>query len=416
MEALRGTGRSTGQAGLLPRKMLVVLQVAFSLVLLSAAGLLADALRRFEHQDFGFEQEGRIVARINPRSAGYRTDRLPLLYRRIRAGVAGIPGVSEVALCLYSPQSGGGWGAAVFIEGRPAPGIRDEPFAAWNRVTAGFFDVLGNRIVKGRGISGEDTARSRKVTVITESFARKFFPNEDPIGRRFSSTASAGSGLVEVVGVAKDARYVTARLDEPARPFFYLPEAQADYTQGNMGSLFLNDVLVLPRPGSNLSIAMVRQAMAAVDPNLPIVSIRRMSEQVADQFAQQRLIARLTSFFGVLSLVLASIGIYGVTAYNAGRRVNEIGVRMALGADRGDVVRLVVRGAFGLIAGGLCIGLPLMFAAGRVLGNRLYGMSPFDPVVTAAAAGALGLSALAASLAPALRASWISPVDALRVE
>ena len=156
--------------------------------------------------------------------------------------------------------------------------------------------------------------------------------------------------------------------------------------------------------------------MASVDPNLPVISIRTLREQVAGQFTQQRLIARLTSFFGVLSLVLASIGLYGVTAYNAGRRTSEIGVRMALGADRGHVVALVLRGAFGLILVGLSIGLPLTFAAGRFLGNQLYGMNPYNPVVTLAAVLALGLSALVASFVPAFRASLISPLDALRAE
>ena len=156
--------------------------------------------------------------------------------------------------------------------------------------------------------------------------------------------------------------------------------------------------------------------MASVDPGMPLISIRTLREQVASQFTQQRLIARLTSFFGVLSLVLASIGLYGVTAHNAGRRVSEIGVRMALGANRGDIVRLVVRGAFGLVLFGLLIGLPLTFAAGRFLSTQLYGMNPYNPVVILAAVVTLGLSALVASFVPAFRASSISPLDALRAE
>src|SRR5439155_13033049 len=154
-----------------------------------------------------------------------------------------------------------------------------------------------------------------------------------------------------------------------------------------------------------LSIAAVRQAMASVDPNLPIISIRTLKEQVAGHFTQQRLIARLTSFFGILSLVLASIGLYGVTAYNAGRRVNEIGVRMALGADRGHVAALILRGAFALILFGLLIGLPVTFAAGRFLGSQLYGFDPYNPMVTFVAVVTLGFSALIASLIPAFRAS-----------
>ena len=200
------------------------------------------------------------------------------------------------------------------------------------------------------------------------------------------------------------------------RPAFFLPETQAEYTQTNMGSLFLRDIVIATPPGANLSIAQVRQAMASVDPNLPVISIRTLREQVSGQFTQQRLIARLTSFFGLLSLVLASVGLYGVTAYNAGRRTGEIGVRIALGADRGDIVALVLRGAFALVLSGLIIGLPLTLAAGRFLGSQLYGMSPYNPVVTLAAVVALGLSALAAALIPALRASSIAPLDALRVE
>jgi ABC-type antimicrobial peptide transport system permease subunit len=173
---------------------------------------------------------------------------------------------------------------------------------------------------------------------------------------------------------------------------------------------------LVTKPGSSLSVDQVRQAMASVDPNLPLISIRSLKEQVAGQFRQQRLIARLTSFFGVLSLVLASLGLYGVTAYNVGRRVREIGVRMALGADRSHIVRLVLRGAFGLILFGLLVGLPLTFAVGRFLGSQLYGMNPYNPVVTLIAVLVLALSTLIASFVPAFRASLTSPLNALRAE
>jgi predicted lysophospholipase L1 biosynthesis ABC-type transport system permease subunit len=253
------------------------------------------------------------------------------------------------------------------------------------------------------------------VAVVNEAFARKFFSNEDPIGKHFGREPGA-SREFEVVGVAKDARYLTYNPHQPGGPLFFLPEAQAEYTQTNLGSLFLHDIVILTRPGASLSFARVRQAMASVDPNLPVSSIRDLREQVAVQFSQQRLIARLTSFFGVLSLVLASIGLYGVTAYNAGLRVGEIGVRMALGADRGDIIALVLRGAFMLIVLGLIIGFPLTFASGKFLGSQLYGMNPYNPVVTLAAVLTLGLSAIVAALIPAFRASLISPLDALRAE
>lgn len=412
MEVLRGTGRSTPPGGLLPRKTLVVLQAAFSLVLLSAAGLLTTAFESLENQSFGFQQDGRIVVSMDPRLAGYRASQLSQLYRRIHDAVAAIPGVSSAALCNYSPLKGGAWGSGVFVDGHPAP---EDSFAAWDRVSAGYFEVIGTRIVKGRGITERDTAVSRHVAVVNEAFARKFFRGEDPIGRHFGRTPEAAREF-EVVGVTRDARYLTFNLDQPIGPMFFLPEAQAEYAQANLGSLFLHDIVISTRPGARLAGAVVRQAMAAVDPNLPIVSIGTLRDQVAGQFAQQRLIARLTSFFGILSLVLASIGLYGVTAYNAGRRVNEVGVRMALGANRGDVVRLVLGGAFGLVAAGLLIGLPLAFAAGRFLGSQLYGTNPYDPVVTVGAVLALGISALGAALLPALRASAISPMEALRTE
>jgi predicted permease len=414
VEALRGAGRATSGGGSLPRKMLVVLQTALSLALLSAAGLLTAALQHLENRNLGFEQDRRVVVSMNPRLAGYRPGQLSALYRRIHDSIAGIPGVASVALCLYSPP-GGGWGSGVWVDGHPSPGPGDDNSAAWNRVSAGYFDAIGTPILLGRGISTVDTADSRKVAVVSEAFARKYFRGEDPIGKHFGRTPDA-SREFEVVGVAKDARYLTRSLGQATGPVFFLPEPQADYTQIHLGSLFLRDIVIQTRPGAGLPVAAVKQAMATVDPNLPIVSIRAMKEQVAGQFTQQRLIARLTSLFGILSLLLASIGLYGVTAYNAGRRTNDLGVRMALGASRGHVVRLVLRGAGVLIVLGLAIGLPLTFAVGRFLGSQLYGMSPYDPMVTLGAIAALGVSALVASFVPALRASRASPLDALRSE
>ena len=421
IEALRGANRSTARVGSLPRKGLVVFQAALSLVLLSASGLLTAALHSLENQDLGFNQERCIVAKVNPRLAGYLLDQLTPLYRRIHDSLSSIPGVSAVALCKYSPLSGDNWGSGIWVDGHPPPGPRDDNSASLDRVTAGYFDVIGNPILRGRGISEQDTAASRHVAVINEAFARKFFGNEDPLGKHFGRDGM-GSGQYEIVGIAKDARYLPENLGKPISPFFFLPEAQHDFppkagaTEVSPGSHFLSDVVIVTRPGASLSIAQVSQAMASVDPDLPLISIGTLKDQVAGQFRHQRLIARLTSLFGVLSLVLASIGLYGVTAYNAGRRVSEIGVRMALGANRGHVVRLVLRGAFGLIFFGLLIGLPLTFAAGRFLGNQLYGISPYNPVVTLGAVLALGLSALVASFVPAFRASLISPLDALRAE
>lgn len=415
IEALRGASRSTVGSGSLPRKTLVVFQVALSLVLLSTSGLLTAALQSLENKDFGFEQDRRFVANIDPRLAGYRADQLSKLYSRIRDAIAGMPAVSSVALCLYSPQSGGAWGAGVWVDGHLPSGPKDDNSASWNRVTAGYFDVVGTPIVKGRSISEQDTAVSRGIAVIDETFARKFFGNEDPVGKHFGRKPGT-SREFEVIGVVRDARYMTSNLDRPGPPFFFLPEAQAEYARSNQGSLFLHDIVIETKRGVSLSTDEIRQAVSSVDPGMPVISVRTLGEQLASRFTQQRLIARLTSLFGVLSLVLASIGLYGVTAYNAGRRVREIGVRMALGATRGDVVRLVVRGAIGLILVGLMIGLPLTFALGRFLDAQLYGISPYSLVVTLSAVAALGFSALVASFVPAFRASLVAPLVALRAE
>jgi len=193
IEALRGSSRSTARAGSLPRKTLVVFQAALSLVLLSASGLLTAALHSLENQDFGFDQERRIVANMDPRLAGYRLDQLTLLYRRIQDSLSSIPGVSAVALCKYSPLSGNNWGAGVLVDGHPAPGPNDDDFSSWDRVTAGYFNVIGNPILRGRGITEQDTSTSRHVAVITQAFARKFFKNEDPIGKYFGRDGMGGA-------------------------------------------------------------------------------------------------------------------------------------------------------------------------------------------------------------------------------
>ncbi len=413
IEALRGAGRSTTRAGSLPRKTLVVLQAALSLVLLSASGLLSAAVQRIENQDFGFALDRRLVATINPRLAGYQPNQLHLLYRRIRETIADIRGVSSVALGLYSPP-GGGWGSAVFAEGHPGPGPHADVTSTWNRVTPGYFEVVATPLLRGRGFSEQDTADSPKVAVVNEAFARKFLGSEDPIGKHFGPLPRL-SGYFEIIGLVSDARYFTNGLDQPTGAMYFTPEAQADYTR-NAGALFLHDIVIAAKPGANVSTASVLQAMAEVDPNMPVISIRTLREQVASQFTQPWLIARLTSCFGLLSLLLAAIGLYGVTAYNAESRTGEIGVRMALGASRGDIIRLVLRGALALLLWGMLIGMPLTFAAGRLLGNQLYGMSPYNPEVMSAAVLALGVSVLVASLIPALRSSSISPSDALRFE
>lgn len=421
IEALRGAGRSTARSGSLSRKTLVVFQVALSLVLLAASGLLTAALRNLENQKLGFAQKGRTIVRIDPSLVGYRLDQLTTLYERIRDSLSSIPGVSRVAAVQYSPLSGNNWGADVWVDGRPAPGPHDDVLSYWDRITPVYFKAIGTPIMQGRGISRKDTATSQRVAVINQAFARKFFKHEDPIGKYFAQMGMGTSHQYRIVGIAQDARYFED-FAKPVGPMFFLPEAQLDYLpktpsmEAQPGSHILHDIIVVSHQGTDISGPQICKAMASVDPNLPIISIRPLRQQVAGEFSQQRLMAQLTALFGVLSLVLASIGLYGVTAYNVGRRTNEIGVRMALGASPARVAALVLRGAFALVVIGLLIGFPLALAAGKFLGSQLYGLNPYDPLVISLAVLTLGLSALIASLMPALRASLISPAEALRAE
>jgi len=424
IEALRGVSRSTARTGALPRKMLVVFQAALSLVLLAASGLLTAAVHRLESQRFGFLQEQRTIVRIDPGLIDYQPNQFTTLYDRIRDSLSSIPGVAAAAICQYAPQSGNNWATSVWVNGRPAPGPNEdnvENMVYWDRVTPGYFSAIGTQIIEGRSISEEDTATSQHVAVINEAFAKKYFNKENPIGQYFGRPELESPRLYKIVGVAQDARYLNFDFDKPIGPFFFLAEAQHDVVpktggDSNPGSHHLHDIILVTRPGATVSAAAIRQAIVSVDPRLPIESIGTLGEQVSNQFRQQRLIAKLSSFFGVLSLVLASIGLYGVTSYNVGQRTTEIGVCFALGATPAQVAILVIRRALALVAVGLALGFPVALAAGKFLGSQLYGLNPYDPAATLLAILTLSFSTLVAAFIPALRASRISPSEALRAE
>jgi predicted permease len=422
IEALRGGNRATRDSGSLPHKTLVVLQAALSVVLLSASGLLLQTLRNLQMQDLGFAQDRRIVVNIDPVLAGYKPEQLDPLYQRIHDSLAALPGVESVASSLYAPQSGDDWGEGIYVQGRPAPGPAADNGAGWTRVTAGFFDAMGTPIVRGRPLNDEDTSRSLHVAVVSQGFARKFFKNEDPIGKHFGKNGMMYARDYQIVGVAKDARFANYNLDQPIAAFFYLPEAQSTQygepgaTSTEVRSHYLHDIIIDLHPGATLPEAVLRNTLASVNPNLPIRQVLTMDQQVAITFSQQRLIARLTTLFGLLALVLASIGLYGVTSYNVGRRVNEIGVRMALGANRGQILTMILREAFTLIAVGLVMGVPMAVAAGWLLSSQLYGVSQRDPIILSIAIATLAGCAFLATILPAYRASSVSPLKALRVD
>jgi predicted permease len=425
IEALRGSRGSTGAAGGVrarwPQKALVIAQAAMSLVLLSAAALLGQSLRNLEHQDYGFEMKSRYVAWIDPQLANYKPEQLNTLYREMLEKLGAIPGVRRVSASLYAPMSGDSWNTGVHIEGKPEPGAKEDYGAMWVRVTPGFFETVGNPMLMGRPITEEDTAATRRVVVINEAFAKRFFKGENPIGRHFGPDKAEYAGWWEIVGVAKTMRYTSYEMEKPARPMFFLAEAQSDpyppaEQTGEVWSHYLYNV-VLWAPGNPPQLeAQVRRALGEIDPNLVLYSVDRYRHLLDTSFAQENMIATLTLLFGGLALVLAAVGLYGVTAYTVEQRTSEIGVRMALGADRGNVVKMVLRGAFWQVGVGLLVGIPAAIGAGKLMADQLYGVKAWDPVMLGTATLLLGVAALVAAMIPAQRAAGLDPVEALRSE
>jgi predicted permease len=308
------------------------------------------------------------------------------------------------------------------VEGRPEPGAKENTSSGYTRVTAGFFETLGNRIVTGRSITEDDSATTQNVAVVNEAFARKFFKGENPIGRHFGPGMLKYAGMFTIVGVAADMRYMAYDFDKPVSPMFYMPEAQVAHFQetalnsGDAWSHYLYNV-VLWAPGHPVELQVqVKKALADIDPSLVVQGVDKYADVLAGDFQQQSMIATLTLLFGGLGLVLAAVGLYGVTAYTVEQRTSEIGVRMALGADRASVVRMVLRGAFLQVGIGLALGIPAAILAGRAMAGQLYGVRPWDPAMLGAATVLLGLAAFLAAVIPARRAAGLDPVDALRAE
>ena len=420
-DALRGAGRAIGAGRSWAQKLLVIAQIAVSIVLLSAAALLGRSLRNLERQNFGFETRDRYIAWINPMLGNYKPDQLEPMFRQIDDRLLQIRDVRMVAPALYAPMTGDSWNDGVRIEGRPEPSAKEDTSAGWARVMPGFFETIGAKIMLGRPITGEDTAATRKVAVVNQAFARRFFKGQNPIGQHFGPDKIKYSATFEIVGVTNDVRYMTWGYKDPVRPMFWLPEAQTveyddpAYTSGEIWSHYLYNI-VLWAPGSPPAMEeQVRKALAGVDPNLVLYGVDPYSKVVNADFQQQNMIATLTTLFGVLGLVLAAVGVYGVQAYMVERRTGEIGMRMALGADRGRVVAMVLGGAFWQVGFGLVLGLPAAIGAGKLMSGQLFGVEPWDPVMLALATLLLGLAALVASVIPAWRAAGIEPMQAIRI-
>jgi putative ABC transport system permease protein len=422
VEALRGANRSVSGGRSWAQKSLVIGQAAMSLVLLSAAALLGQSLRNLEHQNFGFETEGRYMAQINPMLGNYKPEQLEPLFRQIDERLLQIPGVRSVAPALYAPMTGDSWNDSVRIEGRPEPGAKENTGAGWARVMPGFFETLGAKMVLGRPIVEQDTAATRKVAVINEAFAKRFFKGQNPIGQHFGPGKIKYSSTYEIVGVVRDMRYMTYDYKDPVGPMFWLPEAQTvqwddpAYQSGEIWSHFLFNIVIWA-PGNPPGMEdKVRKALASVDPNLVLYEVDPYTRVLSADFQQENMIATLTTLFGVLGLLLAAVGLYGVMAYTVEQRTSEIGVRMALGADRGSVVKMVMRGAFSQVGIGLALGIPAAVGAGMLMSRQLFQVKPWDPVMLSVAMLLLALAALLASVIPARRAAGVEPMVALRNE
>jgi predicted permease len=419
VEALRGAGRSTADRSSLPRKALLVFQATLSVVLVAGAGMLTRSLNNLEHQNLGFETKNRITVALNSPPAIYTQERLDALYRDLDDKLNRLPGIEKASLALYNPFTDN-WGEIIFVQGHAAPAMAENSVSSWDRVTPEYFQAVGQPILRGRGFMEADSKKTAPVAVVNQAFVKRFLSNEDPLDKHFGIDLPANAGTFRIIGIVQDAKYGQPR--RPARPMFFVPLAQyVSYKEELMQKVEVNShfigsaLLVTHRDPASLE-PLLRQTFAQVDPNLTIVYVRTMQEQVGRSFNQQRAVAGLGGLFGMVALILAAVGLYGVTAYTVAQRTSEIGVRMALGANKSNIVRLVLTGAFRMVALGLLLGVPLGIGAGRLMSAQLYGIANWDPFSLSIAVAALALCAFVAAIIPAGRAAAIEPMKALRME
>lgn len=420
IESLRGTGRSTRDQAAAPQKALVILQAAMSLVLLVGAGVLTKSLANLENQQLGLETQSRLIVRINPALAGYTAERLPVLYRELEDRFSQLPGVRSASLALHSPMDNWNWSSVVFMEGHTPAANPEDDNVEYDFVSAHYFETIGTRLLRGRAIDVQDTPDSHRVAVVNEAFARRFFPNEDVLGKHLGMNDASHSGDYEIVGIVENTKYRSPKT--PAHPMFFIPLLQTVRYQAPTDNAYQTwanyidsiQLRVTGRPENFEEV--VRQTLADIDPNMTAIKMTKFEDQIGAGFDSQRLIARLTTLYASLALILASIGLYGVAAHMVARRTAEIGIRMALGAQPANVVATVLRSAMAPVGVGLLIGVPAVFGAGRAIASQLFGVSSYDPLVIGAAIAALSVSSALAAIIPARRAASIDPLKALRME
>jgi len=421
-EALRGSGRGTQDRSSFARKALLVVQATLSVVLVAGATMLARSLNKLEHQDFGFQVQNRVEVNMHRPPATYTLPQVASLYRQLEGQLNRLPGVQGAGLALYNPLTDN-WGELIMVAGHPPAKLNEESGASWDRVSANYLQNLGMPILRGRAFTTADNETTAPVAIVNEAFVKRFFKStEDPLDQHFGLDVPEYSGTFRIVGVVRDAKFAGWGLRRPARPMFYVPLAQTVNYPDNLlkmvelNSHFIGGILLVTNITPGTLEAQLTRILAELDPNLTINSVRTMQQQIELTFDQERAVASLAGLFGIVALVLAAIGLYGVTAYSVAQKTNEIGIRMALGADRPKVLRLILGGAFKRVAIGLILGLPLAVGAGRLLSAQLYGVSSWDPFALTVAAGALGICSFFAAIIPANRAASISPMNALRIE
>jgi macrolide transport system ATP-binding/permease protein len=416
--AMRGVNRTTRDGSSLLQRTLVILQAALSLVLLVGAGLLGKSLNKLEHQEFGLETDNRVIINMNPLKAGYKPDQLQGLYQQIEDRFHAMPGVERIGLTIFTPLEGNIWSFYVYVQGQRAPAPGQDLTAVFNRASPDYFRAVGQRVVRGRSFASSDTATSEGVAVVNQMFVKTLFTNgEDPIGQHFGALDIKSSGDYKIVGVVEDTKYESAR--DAVRPMYFTPMLQQSRTNPpkTLDASLYAEAIVLQMKGLTPGLeGQVRKTLASIDPNLTVDSYRTFSQQIYGNFNAERMITRLTLLFGLLALVLASVGLYGVTSYMVVRRTPEIGIRMALGAGRGGVIGMVMRGAMLQAGIGLAMGVPTALLCTRFLKSQLYNVSGQDAGVMAGAVVALAISACVAGLIPARRAASTEPMRALRSE
>ncbi|HYP28843.1 MAG TPA: ABC transporter permease [Blastocatellia bacterium] len=387
-------------------RILVVIQVALSLLLLVGAGLFVRTLTNLKSLEVGFEPESVLIATVDPTLVGYKGARTVTLYNEIESRIRQLNGVRSASVSAFSPLGQLRGIAMVSVPGY-VPQQDEEPVVSLNRVGADYFGTLGIPLLRGRGIERTDGESSPKVAVINEALANRFFRDQDPLGKVVDLRLLGSTRQVEIVGLVKDSKY--SKVQEEISPTIYTPFVQS----ADAGRMTF---IVRAESDPKRLVPDIRAIISAIDGNVPLFDVKTVEEQIDESLVQERLTARLSGFFGLLALLLACIGLFGVTSYEVAQRTNEIGIRMALGATPGKVLWGVVRGSLFMVLVGIAIGLGAAFFVTPLISKLLFGLAANDPLTFGAAAAVMACAAILASYIPARRAARIDPIIAIRYE